>query len=81
MKLFNKNIEEENRKRLRAILSKIPKQVCPSGWEMKTFAVGGLTEIGFSDKFDNLLSQAMDEACLIVQSSKKLTGIVMTIMI
>ncbi|RXQ87401.1 hypothetical protein EO244_16470 [Ancylomarina salipaludis] len=55
MKLFSKNLEEENRKRLRGILNKIPRLECPIGWEMATFAVGGLTEIGFSDKSESLL--------------------------
>lgn len=54
MNFFKKNIEEENRKRLRNILVKVKNQSCPDDWEFEQFAVGGLTEVGFSKKKSNL---------------------------
>ncbi len=48
MSLFKKNSENENRKRLKKIFENVKVQNCPDGWEFKHFAVGGLTEIGFS---------------------------------
>ncbi len=55
MNLFKKDIELENRKRLRTIFDKIKIQNCPVGWKYEHFAVGGLTEIGFSESKPNLL--------------------------
>ena len=49
MNFFKKDIELENRKRLRTIFDKIKVQNCPVGWKYEHFAVGGLTEIGFSE--------------------------------
>ena len=40
-------MEAEHRNRLLALLEKIPHGV-PAGWEKETFAVGGLTYLGFS---------------------------------
>ncbi|WP_211471534.1 hypothetical protein [Collimonas humicola] len=48
--------EKNNRARLIQLLSKIPSQPCPPGWRKTgTFAVGGLTEIGFSQRSELLL--------------------------
>lgn len=55
MNLFKKNIEDENRKRLRKILERAKIQNCPDGWEYQKFAVGGLTEVGFSEQNEDLL--------------------------
>ena len=41
-------METEHRARLLALLEKIPCGV-PAGWEKETFAVGGLTYLGFSN--------------------------------
>ena len=41
-------METEHRERLLALLEKIPYGV-PAGWEKETFAVGGLTYLGFSN--------------------------------
>lgn len=41
-------MEAEHRNRLLALLEKIPHGV-PVGWEKETFAVGGLTYLGFSN--------------------------------
>lgn len=48
MGIFSKDIESENKKRLRRLLNSSMPLNCPKGWEMKTFAIGGLTEVGFS---------------------------------
>lgn len=50
-----KNIEDENRKRLRKIQEGIKSQNCPDRWEYKKISVGGLTEVGFSEQNDDLL--------------------------
>ncbi len=48
--------QRTNRDRLIGILSGIERAVCPNGWERKgPFAVGGLTEIGFSRNSEMLL--------------------------
>ncbi|MDR6742526.1 hypothetical protein J2X56_004557 [Herbaspirillum sp. 1173] len=48
--------EKNNRARLIQLLSKIPSQACPPGWQKTgAFAVGGLTEVGFSQRSELLL--------------------------
>jgi hypothetical protein len=48
--------EKANRDRLVALLSKLPPGECPDGWEISgRFAVGGLTDIGFSKHAEFLL--------------------------
>lgn len=48
--------EKNNRARLIQLLSTIPSQPCPPGWRAAgLFAVGGLTEIGFSKQSELLL--------------------------
>ena len=42
-------MEAEHRERLLVLLEKIPHGV-PAGWEKETFAVGGLTYLGFSNR-------------------------------
>ncbi|AXT62040.1 hypothetical protein D1816_17300 [Aquimarina sp. AD10] len=49
MNFFRKDIEQENRKRLRQLLDKVKVQSCPDEWKFEHFAVSGLTEIGFSE--------------------------------
>ena len=55
MSLFKTDPEEQNRKRLRNILAKTLNKDCPDGWEYKTFSIGGLTEVGFSEQNPELL--------------------------
>ncbi|WP_071849958.1 hypothetical protein [Duganella sp. HH105] len=48
--------EKQNRERLINLLQKVPRKECPAGWEIAgRFAVGGLTEIGFSRSAEILL--------------------------
>ncbi len=55
MNFFKKDLESENRNRLRKILAKTKNQNCPDNWEFEHFSVGGLTEVGFSEQNPNLL--------------------------
>lgn len=49
-------VEAENRARLVALLDIIPASRCPSGWRLAgSYAVGGLTEVGFSKTSDLML--------------------------
>lgn len=48
--------EKKNRERLIKLVSRLPSVKCPDGWRYSgTFAIGGLTEIGFSKKSEMLL--------------------------
>jgi hypothetical protein len=48
--------EKKNRQRLITLLSNLPSCASPDGWKsMGKFAVGGLTEIGFSKSTELLL--------------------------
>lgn len=50
------DFEKKNRNRLTQLLARIPQRNCPEGWKKSgTFAVGGLTEIGFSKQSEMLL--------------------------
>ena len=55
MIFFNKNKEDENKKRLQNLVNKTKKTEEPNGWKKNKFAIGGLTEIGFSKLNPNLL--------------------------
>ncbi|MFN8283451.1 MAG: hypothetical protein U0U67_09575 [Chitinophagales bacterium] len=55
MNFFNKNKEDENKKRLQNLVSQTKVVDEPNGWKKSTFAIGGLTEIGFSKQNPNLL--------------------------
>ncbi len=55
MVFFKKDIEQEHRKKLRKILDKAKNQSCPDKWDFECFAVGGLTEVGFSEQNQDLL--------------------------
>ncbi|WP_407557910.1 hypothetical protein [Winogradskyella sp. 4-2091] len=50
MKIFSKNNnpEHENRLRLQKLVDNAKKSDIPTGWKKETFAVGGLSEVGFS---------------------------------
>lgn len=57
MNIFNKrkDIEKENRIRLQSLVDKTTISDTPTGWTKETFAVGGLSEVGFSKKHPELL--------------------------
>lgn len=50
MNIFNKkkDVEKENRLRLQKLVDLTKKTDTPIGWIKRTFAVGGLSEVGFS---------------------------------
>jgi hypothetical protein len=55
MNFFNKNKEEENKKRLQNLVNQTKEIDEPNGWRKTVFAIGGLSEIGFSKQNPNLL--------------------------
>jgi hypothetical protein len=55
MNVFNKDFEDRNKNRLKKLIDLAKKNDSPTGWETKTFAVGGLTEVGFSMNNPELL--------------------------
>ncbi|MDM1406003.1 hypothetical protein HX039_18170 [Myroides marinus] len=55
MNFFNTNKEDENRKRLQNLVNQTKLVDEPDCWRKSTFAIGGLTEIGFSKHNPNLL--------------------------
>ncbi|AWH72677.1 hypothetical protein DCS32_00360 [Dokdonia sp. Dokd-P16] len=72
MKLFNKNNnhEHENRLRLQKLVDKTIKSEIPTGWKKETFAVGGLSEVGFSKEFPELLLVVSSQGRGIIDCSK-----------
>jgi len=76
MNIFNKkkNIEQENRLRLQKLVDLTKISVAPDGWIKKTFAVGGLSEVGFSKKHPELLLIISSQGRGVIDCSKfKLT--------
>lgn len=55
MNFFNKNQEDKNKKRLQDLVKQTEAVDEPIGWRKTVFAIGGLTEIGFSKQDPNLL--------------------------
>ena len=55
MNFFNKNKEDENKKRLQNLINQTKVIDEPNGWKKSMFAIGGLTEIGFSKQNPYLL--------------------------
>jgi len=50
-----KDPDHENRLRLQKIVNSTKVSDTPNGWQKKTFAVGGLSEVGFSKNYPQLL--------------------------
>jgi hypothetical protein len=57
MNIFKKKkkTEDENRIRIQKLVTETLDCDTPNGWTKKTFAVGGLTEVGFSKLYPELL--------------------------
>jgi len=72
MNLFkkNKSIEEENRLRLQKLVDATIVSEVPDGWIKETFAVGGLTEIGFSKNHSELLLIVSSQGRGVIDCSK-----------
>jgi hypothetical protein len=76
MKIFNKNNnpEHENRLRLQKLVDNAMKSDIPTGWKKETFAIGGLSEVGFSKNHPELLLIVSSQGRGIIDCSKfKLT--------
>jgi len=72
MNFFKKNVNPDNENRLR--LQKVANQakICdiPNGWQKETFAVGGLSEVGFSKKYPELLLVISSQGRGLIDCSK-----------
>lgn len=55
MNFFKKNQEDENKKRLKSLVRQTKEIDEPNSWRKTGFAIGGLSEIGFSKQNPNLL--------------------------
>ncbi|HPE54825.1 MAG TPA: hypothetical protein PK904_00385 [Bacteroidales bacterium] len=66
----NKGSKEKNKLRLQNIVDLTIKSAIPSGWKMKTFAIGGLTEVGFSKKNPRLLLIISSQGRGVIDCSK-----------
>lgn len=55
MNFLNKKTEDENRTRLQNLVKQTQEMEEPNGWRKTVFAIGGLSEIGFSKQNSNLL--------------------------
>lgn len=55
MNFFSKNKEDENKERLQNLVCQTQEIDEPNGWRKTVFAMGGLSEIGFSKQNSNLL--------------------------
>jgi len=71
MNFFNKNNEDENKKRLQNLVNQTKKIDEPNGWKKITFAIGGLTEIGFSKQNPNLLLVISSQGRGIIDCQKR----------
>ncbi|SEE29010.1 hypothetical protein SAMN04487765_2024 [Tenacibaculum sp. MAR_2010_89] len=72
MKFFNKNNnpEHENRLRLQKLVDNAEKSDIPNGWKKETFAIGGLSEVGFSKNYPELLLVISSQGRGIIDCSK-----------
>jgi hypothetical protein len=66
----NKNIEQENRLRLQKLVDLTTVSDIPEGWIKETFAVGGLSEIGFSKNHSELLLIISSQGRGVIDCSK-----------
>lgn len=55
MNFFSRNKEDENKERLQNLVYQTQEIDEPNGWRKTVFAIGGLSEIGFSKQNSNLL--------------------------
>lgn len=55
MNFFSKNKDDENKSRLQNLVNLTKKVDEPTGWSKTIFAIGGLSEIGFSKQNPNFL--------------------------
>lgn len=70
MNIFDDNIENENRLRLQKLVDATITSEAPKGWIKETFAVGGLTEVGFSKEYSELLLVISSQGRGVIDCSK-----------
>lgn len=72
MSFFNKkkNSENKNRLRLQKLIDLTTTKDTPNGWVKKTFAIGGLSDVGFSKKNTELLLIVSSQGRGIIDCSK-----------
>lgn len=72
MKLSNKkdNLEDENTSIFQKLVDKTKFSDTPTGWKRKTFAIGGLSEAGFSKEHPELLLVVSSQGRGIIDCSK-----------
>ncbi len=70
MSILNKNHENENKIRLQKLVNKAKISEIPIGWRKETFAIGGLSEVGFSKKHPELLLVISSQGRGIIDCSK-----------
>ena len=70
MSFFNKNEEEENKKRLQNLVNQTKEIDEPNGWRKTVFAIGGLSEIGFSKQYPNLLLVVSSQGRRVIDCQK-----------
>ncbi|WP_284651422.1 hypothetical protein [Flavobacterium terrisoli] len=72
MNLFSKksNLDDENRLRLQKLVDQAKEMDIPTGWKKETFAVGGLSNVGFSKKFPEMLLVISSQGRGVIDCSK-----------
>ena len=72
MNLFSKksNPDDENRLRLQKLVNQTEKTETPTGWKKETFAIGGLSNVGFSKKFPEMLLVVSSQGRGVIDCSK-----------
>lgn len=72
MNLFGKksNPDDENRLRLQKLVDQTKNIETPTGWKKETFAIGGLSNVGFSKKIPEMLLVVSSQGRGIIDCSK-----------
>jgi hypothetical protein len=72
MNLFKKksNPDSENRLRLQKLVDQSIEMDTPTGWKKETFALGGLSNVGFSKKFPEMLLVISSQGRGVIDCSK-----------
>jgi len=72
MNLFSKksNPDDENKFRLQNLVDQTKKDETPTGWKKETFSIGGLSNVGFSKEFPEMLLVVSSEGRGVIDCSK-----------
>lgn len=71
MNFFKKNQEDENKKRLKNLVRQTKEVDEPNSWRKTGFAIGGLSEIGFSKQNPNLLLVVSSQGRGVIDCQKR----------